>query len=60
MGFAITEPDAGSDTASASTAAVKDGDDYVVNGNKVMIGNGSVGTFLLVYCLTNPEEKSKT
>ena len=60
MGFAITEPDAGSDTASASTAAVKDGDDYVINGNKVMIGNGTVGTFLLVYCLTNPEEKSKT
>ena len=60
MGFAITEPDAGSDTASVSTTAVKDGNDYVINGNKVMIGNGTVGTFLLVYCLTNPEEKSKT
>jgi len=60
MGFAITEPDAGSDTASASTTAVKDGNEYVINGNKVMIGNGTVGTFLLVYCLTNPEEKSKT
>jgi len=60
MGFAITEPDAGSDTASVSTTAVKDGNDYVINGNKVMIGNGTVGTFLLVYCLTNPEEESKT
>lgn len=60
MGFAITEPDAGSDTASATTAAVKDGCDYVINGNKVMIGNGTVGTFMLVYCLTNPEEKLKT
>jgi len=60
MGFAITEPDAGSDTASASTTALKDGNDYVLNGNKVMIGNGTVGTFLLVYCLTNPEEESKT
>ncbi|MFH0812025.1 MAG: acyl-CoA dehydrogenase family protein, partial [Pseudomonadota bacterium] len=60
MGFAITEPDAGSDTAAASTSAVKDGNDYVINGNKVMIGNGTVGTFLLVYCLTNPEEKVKT
>jgi len=60
MGFAITEPDAGSDTASASTSAVKDGKDYVINGTKAMIGNGSAGTFLLVYCLTNPEEKSKT
>jgi len=60
MGFAITEPDAGSDTAAASTTAVKDGNEYVINGNKVMIGNGTVGTFLLVYWLTNPEEKSKT
>ncbi|MBW2049103.1 MAG: acyl-CoA dehydrogenase family protein [Deltaproteobacteria bacterium] len=60
MGFAITEPDAGSDTASAVTTAVRDGDDYIINGTKVMIGNGSVGTFLLVFCLTNPEEKSKT
>ncbi len=60
MGFAITEPDAGSDTASASTTALRDGSDYVINGSKVMIGNGTVGTFLLVYCLTNPQEKTKT
>lgn len=60
MGFAITEPDAGSDTVSAITTAVRDGDDYLINGSKVMIGNGTVGTFLLVFCLTNPDEKSKT
>jgi alkylation response protein AidB-like acyl-CoA dehydrogenase len=60
MGFAITEPDAGSDTAAATTTAVRDGDDYVLNGNKVMIGNGTVATFMLVYCLTQPEEKKKT
>lgn len=59
-GFAITEPDAGSDNASASTRAVRDGNDYVINGNKVMISNGTVASFLLVYCLTNPEEKSRT
>ncbi|MFH0811233.1 MAG: acyl-CoA dehydrogenase family protein [Pseudomonadota bacterium] len=60
MGFAITEPDAGSDNASARTTAVKDGNEYVIDGNKVMISNGTVGTFLLVYCLTNPEKNSKT
>jgi acyl-CoA dehydrogenase len=60
MGFAITEPDAGSDTAAATTSAVLEGDNYVINGSKVMIGNGTVGTFMLVYCLTNPEEKKKT
>ena len=60
LGFAITEPDAGSDTASATTSAVKAGDDYVINGSKVMIGNGTVGTHMLVYCLTNPDAQSKT
>jgi alkylation response protein AidB-like acyl-CoA dehydrogenase len=60
MGFAITEPDAGSDTAAATTTAVLEGDEFVINGSKVMIGNGTVGTFILVYCLTNPEVESKT
>jgi acyl-CoA dehydrogenase len=60
MGFAITEPDAGSDTAAAATSAVKEADGYVVNGSKVMIGNGTVGTFMLVYCLTGPEAEKKT
>ncbi|MFH0811796.1 MAG: acyl-CoA dehydrogenase family protein [Pseudomonadota bacterium] len=60
MGFAITEPDAGSDNSAASTTASKDGNGYVISGNKVMISNGTVASFLLVYCLTNPEVKSKT
>ena len=60
MGFAITEPDAGSDTAAATTSAVLEGDEYVINGSKVMIGNGTVGTFILVYCLTNPDVERKT
>jgi len=59
MGFAITEPDAGSDTASATTTAARDGGGYVINGSKVMIGNGTVATFLLVFCLTNPNETAK-
>jgi alkylation response protein AidB-like acyl-CoA dehydrogenase len=55
MGFAITEPDAGSDTLAASTTAVKDGNEWVLNGSKVMIGNGTKGTFMLVFALTDPE-----
>ncbi len=55
MGFAITEPDAGSDTLSASTTAVKEGNEWVINGSKVMIGNGTRGTFMLVYCMTDPD-----
>ena len=60
MGFAITEPDAGSDTASAATTAVLEGDEWVINGSKTMIGNGTYGTFMLVYCLTEPEVEKKT
>ena len=60
MGFAITEPEAGSDTASATTRAENVGDEYVINGNKVMISNGTEARFLLVYCLTHPEEISKS
>jgi alkylation response protein AidB-like acyl-CoA dehydrogenase len=60
MGFAITEPDAGSDTASASTTAVMDGNEYIINGSKALIGNGSLADFMLVFCLTEPEENSRS
>jgi len=60
MGFSITEPEAGSDAASATTTAVRVGDEYVINGNKVMISNGTEAQFLLVYCLTRPEGTSKS
>lgn len=60
MAFSITEPEAGSDTASASTTAKKEGAEYVINGNKVMITNGTIANFILVYCLTHPEETSKS
>jgi alkylation response protein AidB-like acyl-CoA dehydrogenase len=59
MGFSITEPEAGSDAASVLTRAERVGDEYVINGNKVMISNGTEAKFLLVYCLTHPEETSK-
>ncbi|MGD8386194.1 MAG: acyl-CoA dehydrogenase family protein, partial [Desulfobacteraceae bacterium] len=57
MGMAITEPEAGSDVAGVSTSAVRDGDHYVLNGNKVMIGNATIADFILILCVTQPEAK---
>ncbi|WP_255195629.1 acyl-CoA dehydrogenase family protein [Halorarius litoreus] len=54
-GAAISEPHAGSDVASISTRAEKDGDEWVINGNKMWISNGTVGDFFVVLCDTNPD-----
>ncbi len=58
-GMASTEPDAGSDVVAITTTAAKDGDDYVISGNKMFITNGTIADFLLVLCVTNPEAKRK-
>jgi alkylation response protein AidB-like acyl-CoA dehydrogenase len=55
MGAAISEPDTGSDVASISTRAEKDGDEWVINGNKMWITNGSIGDFFVVLCQTDPD-----
>lgn len=60
MGMAITEPDAGSDVTSVATTARKEGNHYVINGNKIFITNGSIADFLVVLCLTNESEKVKS
>jgi alkylation response protein AidB-like acyl-CoA dehydrogenase len=60
MGFSITEPEAGSDAASVITTAISVGEEYVINGNKVMISNGTEAKFILVFCLTHPEQTSKS
>ena len=54
---AFTEPNAGTDVAGYKTRAVKDGDDYVINGNKMFITNGTICDFMVMQCITNPEEK---
>lgn len=54
---AFTEPNAGTDVAGYKTRAVKDGDYYVINGNKMFITNGTVCDFMVAQCITNPEEK---
>ena len=55
MGTAITEPDAGSDVTSAQTTAVRDGDEYVINGNKMFISNATLADYIMVLCKTHPE-----
>jgi len=58
-GAAITEPDAGSDVSSVNTTAVLDGNEYVINGNKTFITNGTIANFLQVLCVTEPHAKSR-
>ncbi|GAA3582536.1 acyl-CoA dehydrogenase family protein [Klugiella xanthotipulae] len=47
--FALTEPAHGSDSVSLETAAVRDGDEWVINGSKKWIGNGSVGDITITW-----------
>ena len=50
--FCLTEPDHGSDAANLQTRAVRDGDDYILNGNKVYISGGTVADYLTVFART--------
>jgi alkylation response protein AidB-like acyl-CoA dehydrogenase len=54
---AFTEPNAGTDVAGYKTRAVKDGNDFVINGQKMFITNATVCDWMLTQCITNPEEK---
>jgi alkylation response protein AidB-like acyl-CoA dehydrogenase len=51
--WALTEPGSGSDSAAAKTTAVRDGDDWVLNGTKMFVTQGSVGGFCVVLARTN-------
>ena len=53
--FAITEPGAGSDVASMTTRARRDGDDYVLSGHKWFISNAGIADFYVVFASTDPE-----
>jgi acyl-CoA dehydrogenase len=55
-GFSMTEPDtAGSDPTLLATRAVRDGEDYVINGRKWYTTNGSRADFLIVMAVTDPQ-----
>jgi alkylation response protein AidB-like acyl-CoA dehydrogenase len=55
----ITEPDVGSDTAGMKTRAEKDGDEWVLNGEKRFITNGSQADYMCCFAITDPSVKSK-
>ncbi len=55
--IAVTEPGAGSDVAGLKTRAVRDGDDFVINGSKIYITNGIYADFYIVAARTDPEAK---
>lgn len=59
MCCAITEPDAGSDILLASTTAIKDNDEYVINGSKMFITNGTVADLAVVFCMTDPKSGNR-
>ncbi|RLB42045.1 MAG: acyl-CoA dehydrogenase [Deltaproteobacteria bacterium] len=59
MGTAITEPDAGSDVTQATTTAFVDGESWVINGSKMFTTNGNLAKYVLVFCLTDPENPSR-
>jgi alkylation response protein AidB-like acyl-CoA dehydrogenase len=59
IGCAITEPDAGSDVTGAITSAVKDKDEWVINGSKMFITNGTLAKYMNVFCLTDPDNPDR-
>ncbi|MHA7985290.1 acyl-CoA dehydrogenase family protein [Rathayibacter sp. CAU 1779] len=54
--FAITEPGAGSDATNIRTRATRDGDDWIINGEKIFITNGNEADFVMVFAVTDPEK----
>jgi alkylation response protein AidB-like acyl-CoA dehydrogenase len=52
--FCLTEPNAGSDASGIEATAIKDGDHYIVNANKVYVTNGGVADTFLIFARTDP------
>ena len=59
LSLGYTEPDGGSDIAGAKTQAVRDGDDWVINGAKTFISSGINGDLVVVVCRTDPDAGHK-
>jgi len=57
MGFALTEPDSGSDAASIRTRATLQGDYYILNGRKCFITNGGIADFYSLFSTIDPQQR---
>lgn len=57
--FALTEPGAGTDAGAASTTAVLDGDEYVLNGTKMFISNSPVAGVFIIFAMTDKSKGTK-
>jgi len=57
--FCLTEPNSGSDVASLTTRLKKDGDNYVLNGQKMFITNASHASIFIVFCTLDPKLRHK-
>lgn len=57
--FALTEPDAGTDASGQKTVAVKDGDEYVLNGTKIFITNAGYADIYVVFAMTDKSQGTK-
>jgi len=57
--YSLTEPASGSDAAAMTSRAVRDGDDYIINGRKSWVTSGPVASFIVVFALTSPDQGHK-
>lgn len=57
--FGLTEPEAGSDAGATKTRAVLDGDEWVINGQKIFITNGSIAEVVIIAAVTDPEKGTR-
>lgn len=58
-GFALTEPNAGSDATAQKTTAIRKGDSYIINGTKNWVTNGEAAAILIVQAMTDPESGAR-
>ena len=57
--FGLTEPEAGSDAGATRTRAVREGDEWVINGQKIFITNGSIADVVVVAAVTEPDKSPR-